>query len=79
MRYIPSYRVWLDEFQLCPYGDYDWTRKTVAEVIDILKHSEEAFYLIDCATWEMRDAIDRWIDAHGEYADYVRFTVHGEV
>ena len=74
MRYIRAYRVWVDPVHQCPYRDYDFTLKTVTDILQLFEQTGEAFFFIDCATQGMRDTIDCALP--DEYAEYVRFRVH---
>ena len=77
MRYIPAYRIWLDEFQLCPY-DYDYTMKRVHNVIQMIKGFGEAYYFIDCQTKTQKELLFAFAEAYG-IENYITAAVHGEI
>ncbi len=78
MRYIPAYRIWLDEFQRCPYGDYDYTMKRLDDVIQMIKESGEAYYFVDCQTKMQKELLFTFAESYG-IENYITAAIHGEV
>ena len=77
MRYIPAYRVWLDNVRACPYGDYDYVRKHIAGVFRLIKYNGEAYYFINCKDEKQKELIFAFAEAHG-IEEYVTADVHEE-
>lgn len=58
--WINAYKIWLDLFPFCPYGCYDWTRKTVYETTQLIKNHSNSYFYISCQTKAQQQALLDW-------------------